>query len=108
MIKIESERLVLYPVSDREMEAIIAREQDAELKQAYTQMLQLCQAHPQERIWYAVWYLELKDRPGTVVGDLSFKGLSEDGAAELGYGLRPDAETRVRRSNQQLSHRERG
>ena len=89
MIKIESERLVLYPVSDREMEAIIAREQDAELKQAYTQMLQLCRAHPQERIWYAVWYLELKDRPGTVVGDLSFKGLSEDGAAELGYGLRP-------------------
>jgi RimJ/RimL family protein N-acetyltransferase len=32
--------------------------------------------------------MELKSHPGTIVGDLSFKGLAVDGMVELGYGLR--------------------
>ena len=87
-MRIETDRLRLYPVGDGEMRRLIDGEQDAELKQAYGEMLQGCIDHPAERLWYAVWYLELKDRPGTVVGDLSFKGLSPDGTVEIGYGLR--------------------
>ncbi len=83
---IETERLLLYPIGDGEMRRLIENEPDAALKQAYTEMLQGCLDHPADRVWYAVWYLALKDSPGTVVGDLSFKGLA-DGMVEIGYGL---------------------
>ena len=85
---IKTDRLLLYPISDEAMRRLIEEERSPELRQAYGEMLQGCIDHPTERLWYAVWYLELKDRPGTVVGDLSFKGLAPDGAVEIGYGLR--------------------
>ena len=84
---IETERLRLYPIGDEDMRRLIERETDAALKQAYSEMLQGCLDDPENRVWHAVWYIETKER-GTVVGDLSFKGLSPDGAAEIGYGLR--------------------
>ena len=87
-MKIESERLLLYPISDKKMELLIENEQDADLKQAYSEMLQGCLNKPEKRMWYAVWFMELKSQPGTIVGDLSFKGLATDGMVELGYGLR--------------------
>ena len=39
MTKVESERLVLYPISDTELRKLIDKESDAELKQAYSEML---------------------------------------------------------------------
>lgn len=87
-MKIETERLWLYPIGDEEMRRLIGQETDAELKQAYTEMLQGCLDHPENRVWYAVWYMELKDQPGAAVGDFSFKGLAPDGKVEIGYGLR--------------------
>lgn len=84
---LESERLRLRPIDDGEMAALIERERDPAMKQAYTEMLQGCLREPEERLWYAVWQLELKERPGTVVGDLCFKGPERDGAVEIGYGL---------------------
>ncbi len=88
MAKIETERLYLYPVSNGEMEKLIAEETNAELQRAYQEMLQGCINEPDKRLWYAVWYMELKDKPGTIVGDFSFKGITADGMVELGYGLR--------------------
>ncbi|MBR4728480.1 MAG: GNAT family N-acetyltransferase [Clostridia bacterium] len=88
-MKIESERLVLYPVSDDAMRRMIAAEPDAELKQAYTEMLDGCLREPASRDWYAAWLIALKAQPDAVVGDLCFKGPPSDGAVELGYGLRP-------------------
>ena len=87
-MKLESERLFHYPISDEEMEAWIGKEKDAELKQAYSEMLQGCVREPENRVWYAMWLMELKDRPGTVVGDFCFKGMQPDGMVEIGYGLR--------------------
>ena len=87
-MKIETERLLLYPIGNREMEAMIQNENDADLKQAYVEMLQGCVREPENRVWYAAWLMELKDRPGTVVGDFCFKGLPADGKVEIGYGLR--------------------
>ena len=75
MTKLESERLFLYPVSDEEMQILINQEPDAGMKQAYSEMLQGCKDTPTNRIWNAVWFMELKDSPGVVVGDFSFKGL---------------------------------
>lgn len=88
MIKLETERLYLYPLSDEEMEQLIATETDPAMKQAYTEMLQGCLTAPKDRVWYAVWNMERKDAPGTVVGDLCFKGVDTNGMTELGYGLR--------------------
>lgn len=86
---IETRRLLLYPVSDDEMEVLIQNEPDPEMKQAYTEMLEGCLKDPEKRIWSAVWLMEIKGSAGTVAGDFSFKGLGADGTVEIGYGLRP-------------------
>ncbi|MCR5782460.1 MAG: GNAT family N-acetyltransferase [Clostridia bacterium] len=88
IMKTETSRLLLYPLGDKEMEALIENENDSDLKQAYSEMLQGCVRYPENRIWYAVWLMELRSSPGTVVGDFCFKGLNPDGMVEIGYGLR--------------------
>ena len=85
---IETDRLLLYPIGDDAMRRLIEEERSPELRQAYGEMLQGCLDHPKNRIWHAVWYMELKNSPGRVIGDLSFKGLAPDGVVEIGYGLR--------------------
>ena len=67
------------------MEAVIASQTDEGLKAAYTEMLESCLRHPDQWEWYAMWMIELKD--GTHVGELCFKGLGSNGAAEIGYGI---------------------
>ena len=87
-MNIESKRLNLFPISNDEMRDLIENETIEELRQAYGEMLQGCLDHPEKRMWYAVWVMELKEKPGTIVGDFCFKGLGEDGTVEIGYGLR--------------------
>lgn len=86
--RVETARLVLRVLDDREMEALVEGEVDAGLKQAYGEMLEGCRREPEKRVWHAVWVMELKGGEGDVVGNLSFKGLGEDGRVEVGYGLR--------------------
>ena len=86
--ELETDRLLLYPIGDEAMQALIRKESSAELKQAYSEMLQGCVREPENRIWYAVWLMELKNTPGTIAGDFCFKGLGQDGMVEIGYGLR--------------------
>ena len=85
MSMIRTERLTIYPASREQMETMIASEQEEELKKAYSEMLEGCLRHPDQWDWYAVWMIEQKD--GTRVGYLCFKGLREDGVAEIGYGI---------------------
>lgn len=85
---IRTNRLSLYSISDDEMRHLIKSQESAELKQAYGEMLQGCIDHPEKRMWYAVWVMELNEKPGTIVGDFCFKGLGENGTVEIGYGLR--------------------
>lgn len=82
---IEAKRLKIYPAAREQMEAFIAAETDAELKKAYTEMLEGCIQHPDQWEWYAMWMIELRD--GTHIGDLCFKGLGENGVVEIGYGI---------------------
>jgi len=82
---IETERLKIYPATQKQMEAYIAAEADAELKKAYTEMLEGCIQHPDQWQWYAMWMIELRD--GTHIGDLCFKGLGANGTVEIGYGV---------------------
>ncbi|MCQ2436523.1 MAG: GNAT family N-acetyltransferase [Clostridia bacterium] len=67
------------------MEAFIAAQSVDVLKTAYSEMLDGALMHPEQWEWYAIWMIELKD--GTHIGELCFKGLSEKGIAEIGYGI---------------------
>lgn len=49
-MKVESERLILYPLNNEEMKAMIEKENDSEMKQAYTEMLEGCLSNPTERM----------------------------------------------------------
>ena len=89
-MRVEPERMYLYPLSDEEMRLVIEKESDPEMKQAYTQMLEGCLSNPDKRIWYAIWNMELKDDPETIVGDFCFKGLGDNGVVEIGYGLKEE------------------
>ncbi len=82
---VTTERLRLYPADEIQMERVIAAEKDADLKTAYEEMLTGCISHPEQWDWYAMWMIERKD--GKRIGDLCFKGLSEEGVTEIGYGI---------------------
>ena len=85
---IETNRLKIYAASEEQMEMFIAAQSIDVLKAAYSEMLNGCMAYPNQWEWYAIWMIELKD--GTHIGELCFKGLSEDGIAEIGYGIAED------------------
>lgn len=85
---VKTRRMTIRIASDGQMRELIEKETDPELKKAYGEMLALCIANPNQRQWYAAWFLELQD--GERVGDLCFKGLSPDGMVEIGYGLLPE------------------
>ena len=84
-IELETERLRLYVASRVEMEQLIERQTDEELRKAYQEMLDGYLAHPEQGEWYAIWMVTRHD--GVQVGDLSFKGFNEDGSVEIGYGI---------------------
>ena len=85
MIKLDTERLIIYPASREEMQQIIDGQADDILRAAYREMLQGALDHPDQWEWYAVWIIERKD--GAKVGDLCFKGRNGDGSVEIGYGI---------------------
>ena len=82
---IESKRLTIHIASDDEMRDFIATQELDVLREAYTEMLNGAIAHPRQRAWYAMWMIELRD--GTHIGELCFRGVSPDGAVEIGYGI---------------------
>lgn len=82
---IETNRLKIFASSEEQMKKFIAEQSVDILKAAYTEMLNGSLAHPDQWEWYAIWMIELKD--GTHIGELCFKGLSENGVAEIGYGI---------------------
>ena len=89
-MRVETERMYLYPLSDEGMRLVIEKESDPEMKQAYMEMLEGSLSNSDKRIWYAIWNMELKDESGIIVGDFCFKGLSDDGVIEIGYGLKEE------------------
>ena len=91
---ISTDRLNIILLSDEEIQATIQGEPIPELRQAYSEMLDGSRAHPDMREWYAVWDIRLSGQPETTVGNLSFKGLTADGMAEIGYGISPEYEGR--------------
>lgn len=84
---IKTERMFIVPASKEEIQAKIEKELDAQMKQAYSEMLQGCINNPTQHLWYTVWLMQLKENNKTIIGDLCFKGLDENGTVEIGYGI---------------------
>ena len=85
-MELQTERLTLRPMSDAELQTLMeaVRPRDAELADAYNDMLRGSREHPQARLWYTAWGAYRKDT-GELVGDLCFKGPSAQ--PEIGYGM---------------------
>ena len=85
-MELQTERLSLRPMSDAELQTLMeaVRPRDAELADAYNDMLRGSREHPQARLWYTAWGAYRKDT-GELVGDLCFKGPSAQ--PEIGYGM---------------------
>ena len=83
--KRSTRRLRMAPMTDEQLTNLYKAESDPELSQAYLEMLEGCQQHPTQRLWYTAWQISLRD--GTPIGDFCFKGAPIDGEVELGYGL---------------------
>ncbi|MDO4219368.1 MAG: GNAT family N-acetyltransferase [Synergistaceae bacterium] len=89
---IKTKRLNIYPASREQMKCLIQKETSPDLKQAYQEMLDGGQLHLDQWEWYAIWNIELNDGSNKVIGNLSFKGLPEDGITEIGYGMKSEYE----------------
>ena len=85
-MELQTERLSLRPMSDAELQTLMeaVRPRDAELADAYNDMLRGSREHPQARLWYTAWGAYRKNT-GELVGDLCFKGPSAQ--PEIGYGM---------------------
>lgn len=92
MVRVTTERISIFPISDKEMQIKIDEESNEKMKKAYSEMLAGCLKIPAQRIWYAVWLIQLNDESKQIIGDLSFKGLNTDGSVEIGYGIKPEYE----------------
>ena len=90
-IKIKTKRMTLRPMSDSEIEALIARTDSDELRTAYVEMLDSCQRDPEHRVWYAPWKMTRKDSQEHI-GELGFKGPVKNHSVEIGYGILPEHE----------------
>lgn len=92
-LEIKAKRMTLRPMPDSEIEALMERIDDDELRAAYGEMLDGCKREPENRIWYAPWKMTLKDSQ-EFIGDLCFKGPVKNHSVEIGYGIQPEYEGR--------------
>lgn len=94
MTMITTERMIIFPISKEELKIKIEKEPDAEMKQAYSEMLDGCVKNPKQHLWYTVWMMQLKEGDKPFIGDLCFKGLDEKGTVKIGYGIDQKYESR--------------
>ena len=83
---IVTHRLLIRPMTNEEIRTLMLKTENEDLRQAYGEMLSGCEANPEQRIWYAPWRISLK-KEDTYIGDIGFKGLQENHAVEIGYGI---------------------
>lgn len=90
-MKVETKRMLLQPMSDSEVEEMMAEMHSDDLRAAYGEMLAGCRRVPENRIWYAPWKMTLKNSR-EYMGDVGFKGPAKDRTVEIGYGILPSYE----------------
>lgn len=66
--------MLLQPMSDSEIEEMMAEMHSDDLRAAYGEMLAGCRREPENRIWYAPWKMTLKI-VGNIWGMWALRGL---------------------------------
>lgn len=90
-VEIKTKRMKLRPMTDGEIESLMERIDNDELRAAYGEMLDGCKRDPENRVWHAPWKMTLKDSQESV-GYLCFKGPVQNHFVEIGYGTQPEQE----------------
>lgn len=87
LLKVTGRRIVIKPMTDKELEKAAYTQNDPHLKQAYTEMMEKTRKYPEDRIWFTDWKIELCS--GEIIGGIGFKGppSKEQCAVEIGYGI---------------------
>lgn len=93
MEEIYTERLRVSPMTIEELQSLVEKYKDdaPELSQAYGEMLRHCQQKPEQFLWYTSWKLSRKE-DNSIIGYAGFKGLENEGCAEIGYGVEEEYE----------------
>lgn len=82
----KTKRLIIKPMNDASLEALLKSQTDDELIKAYNDMLTGSRTDPGARLWYTAWNISLQS--GERVGDICFKGPPNGlGEVEIGYGI---------------------
>lgn len=84
---IETERLKIYLAQNKEMQELIDKTENSELKVAYKEMLNGAISNPKQKEFYATWFI--KNLNGEHVGEMCFKGIKQ-GESEIGYGIKEE------------------
>ena len=85
-MKIITERLEIRLLENSEMESMISNEKNSALKSAYTSMYHRTIKNLNQREWNGIWGMFFKNK-NDMIGSLAFKGISDDGQIEIGYGI---------------------
>jgi [ribosomal protein S5]-alanine N-acetyltransferase len=92
IIPLNIEQMALLCEGQDELEAALGltpggAEQDNHLKEAFSEMYQLCKEHPKEYLWYTNWQIILMDENKSI-GSIGFKNAAnEKHEVEIGYGI---------------------
>lgn len=85
-MKVITERLEIRLLENSEMESMISNEENSALKSAYTSMYNRTIKNLNQREWNGIWGMFFKNK-NDMIGSLAFKGISDDGLIEIGYGI---------------------
>lgn len=83
---IKTKRLILTPLTAKQLAALEAREENELLRGALVAMRRNVAEDPGFALWYTGWQVSLKNG-GTPVGLLGFHGPASDQTVELGYEI---------------------
>lgn len=83
---INGRQLVSRPMTDEEMEALIASTEDPDMRAEYASMLEDCRLDPDNRNWYVMWTNRTKDTDEEVAHGW-FDGLPMNYSVEISYGV---------------------
>ncbi len=83
-MEIRTERLKIYLATEKEMQDLIDKTENSELKTAYKEMLNGAIINHEQKEFYAMWFITLLT--GEHIGEMCFKGVN-NGKTEIGYGI---------------------
>jgi RimJ/RimL family protein N-acetyltransferase len=85
---IKTKRLILTPLTAKELAALETLEQDELMRGALGEMRRNVVEYPDRALWHTGWQISLK-KGGQAVGLLGFHGVAVEQTVELGYDIFP-------------------